>query len=364
MREQPVSFSTATLFQTAGFASSGPGGESKEAAELKAKVLFLSDPSSYHHGADQVIVKETHMSWVFLVGERVYKLKKPVRYPYLDFTTLKAREKYCREEVRLNSRLAPGVYRGVIPLMLSSTGRLSVDGEGEIVDWLVAMNRLPADCMLDMRLEAEHILDQDVERLAQVLANFYRHAKRPSIDPELPFRHFTAELVEDKAVLLRAGLLPDQRWVSLILNQIEAALIRVRETLRSRVLSGHIVDGHGDLRPEHICLCDPIVIFDCLEFNRDLRLVDPFDELAFLDMECTRIGASWLGRRLISRVAELMGEVAPEELLAVYSALHAALRARLSIAHLLDPVPREPQKWAPLARQYLTLAEDALSHPT
>jgi len=300
------------------------------------------------------------MSWVFLAGERVFKLKKPVRYPYLDFSTLEARERYCREETRLNRRLAPGIYQGVVPLTCSSTGVMALGGEGEIVDWLVEMQRLPADCMLDVRLKEGRVGQEEVGRLAQVLANFYRHAEHPSVDPDMLFRHFTQEIAENRTVLLRPDLWPDVSKASALLDQLDAALGKIRPRLRERSQSGCIVDGHGDLRPEHICLANPIVIFDCLEFNRDLRLVDPYDELAFLAMECAHLNAAWFGRALIERVAELMGDTIPHDLLGTYTALHAVLRARLSLAHLLDPSPREPQKWGPQARQYLDLAERAL----
>lgn len=333
------------------------------APTLEAKVHFLSSPSSYSHRPDHVIAKETHMSWVFLAGERVFKLKKPVRYSYLDFTTLEARERYCREETRLNRRLAPGVYRGVVPLTCSSTGVMALGGGGGIVDWLVEMQRLPADCMLDVRLKEGRVGKEDIRRLAQVLANFYRRAERPAIDPDMPFRHFTHELAQNRAVLLCPDLWPDQSRASVLLDQLEAALTRIRPRLRERAQSGCIVDGHGDLRPEHVCLTDPIVIFDCLEFNRDLRLVDPYDELTFLGMECAHLNAAWFGGALIERVSEIIGDVIPHDLLDTYTALHAVLRARLSLAHLLDPVPREPQKWAPQARQYLDLGERALASP-
>lgn len=236
-------------------------------------------------------------------------------------------------------------------------------GEGEIVDWMVEMQRLPADCMLDVRLKEGRVGKEDIRRLAQVLANFYRCAERPLVDPDMPFRHSTQEIAENRAVLLCPDLWPDQSRALGLLDQLEAALRRIRPRLRERAQSGCIVDGHGDLRPEHVCLTDPIVIFDCLEFNRDLRLVDPYVELTFLAMECAHLNAAWFGHALIERVAELMGDTVPHDLLGTYTALHALLRARLSLAHLLDPIPREPQKWAPRVRQYLDLAEHALASP-
>lgn len=328
---------------------------------LEEKVRFLSQPSAYPGVTSSVVSQETHMSWVFLTQDRAFKLKKPVRYPYLDFRSLDARERYCREEIRLNSRLARGIYLGVRPLKVTQSDVLTLEEDGRVVDWLVEMRRLPADRMLDVLLTTGRLKEQDVERLANVLATFYRNADHPSVEPEKPFLHFVDELAEDRAVLLRSGLPSDSSGVSRLLDRIERALLEVREPLRSRARTGHIVEGHGDLRPEHVCLTDPVVIFDCLEFNRDLRLLDPFDELAFLGMECARLGAPWFGPALLSRVENRLGDCVPDRLIAVYTALHAALRARLSLAHLLDPSPREPWKWAPLAQHYLALADEALA---
>lgn len=338
------------------------GAKPAAAAEpsLADKVRLLSTASAYPHGPTDLTVKETHMSWVFLAGDRVFKLKKPVRYPYLDFSTLEAREHFCREEVRLNRRLAPGIYLGVRLLTRSPAGNLVLDGSGEVVDWLVEMQRLPAECMLDSRLKAGAVGEADVTRLAAVLADFYRTTEHPAVGPDVPFMHFAAEMGGNRSVLMRPEFCTGQPDVEALLDRVEASLMSSRDRLAERGRSGHIVDGHGDLRPEHICLSAPIVIFDCLEFNPDLRLVDPFDELSFLSMECAFLGAAWVGPNLIPRVADLMGEKVPHDLMGLYTALHAVLRARLSLAHLLDPVPREPAKWMPQAKRYLALADQAL----
>jgi aminoglycoside phosphotransferase family enzyme len=331
-----------------------------EETALADKVSFLSSARSYAHAPAQVIAKETHMSWVFLAGDTVFKLKKPVRYPYLDFSTLEAREKFCREEVRLNRRLAPGVYRRVIPLRRACNGELTLESVGKVVDWLIEMRRLPADRMLDVRLRANLVERTDAERLAGVLAVFYTQADHPRIDSGICFRRFQSEMLEDREVL--ASLIPasDRPRVEALLDRVDAALQMARQMLEERARSGHIVEGHGDLRPEHICMTDPIVVFDCLEFNYELRLLDPLDELASVGMECDFLGAAWFGAMLIRDVEALLGEALSEDMLRLYTALHAVLRARLSLAHLLDPVPREPAKWRPQARRYLELAERAL----
>jgi uncharacterized protein len=134
--------------------------------------------------------------------------------------------------------------------------------------------------------------------------------------------------------------------------------------LEARVREGHVVDGHGDLRPEHVCLNRPIEIFDCLEFNAALRQVDPFDEIALLGVECAQLGAPHLLARFVEGLAARLDTPAPEALVALYGAWRAALRARLSFAHLLEPSARTPEKWAPLAKRYLSIGARLLEEET
>ncbi|MBI1868103.1 MAG: hypothetical protein HYS06_07405 [Methylocystis sp.] len=301
------------------------------------------------------------MSFVFLAGERAYKLKKPVRFPFLDFSTLRAREASCREEARLNPRLAPNVYLGAVPLTISKSGDLSLNGEGAVVDWLVEMRRLPQDLMLDKMLIDGRLDGANIDALCQTLANFYERAERSAIAPGAYVARFFREQAESRSILTRRDFAVDHGRIPTLLERLEASLTANRSLLEQRVRAGRIVDGHGDLRPEHVCFTDPIAIFDCLEFNSELRQVDPFDELAFLGVECALLGAPGVGQAIIAKTAARLGEAAPDRLIALYAACRAVLRARLAIAHLLDPAPRRPEKWEPLANRYLNLAETALA---
>jgi uncharacterized protein len=337
------------------------GAGPSDGVSTEEKVRFLGRSSSYPDGRHEVAVKETHMSWVFLAGDRVLKLKKPVRYPQLDFSTLAAREANCREEVRLNARLAPDTYLGVVPLKHTPAGELALEGDGEVVDWLVAMRRLPDDRMLDGMLARCLVTEGDLDRLAEVLTAFYESAKRVPITPRDYAGRFAREQGTNREVLTKCGLAVDHGRMPAILDRLEAALAENRALMDERARGGWIVEGHGDLRPEHICLAEPIVIFDCLEFNEDLRSIDPFDELAFLGMECALLGEPAIGRHLMDRVGGRLGPIPPDRLVRLYTAFRAVLRARLSNAHLLDPVPRNPAKWGPLASEYLRLADEALA---
>ena len=327
---------------------------------LADKVEFLLRRDSYSPPAADVVRHETHMSEVFLVDGKVYKLKKPVRFPYLDFSTLARREHACRAELVLNRRLAPDVYRGVVPLLRSAAG-LAIggggsDAGGHVVDWLVAMNRLDETQMLDRLIADRRLEPWHLDRLAATLVQFYRRASAVFISPAKYWMQFWQSLAYNRHVLLdpRFELPPGSIW------SVDAAqrrfLTERRALLAGRVRARHIVDGHGDLRPEHIWIGDPVRIIDCLEFNADLRMVDPFDEIAFLCLECERLGATWATQYLRRRIAHALHDGESDELFAFYRCHRATLRARLAIAHLLEPNPRTPAKWPLLARTYLRLA--------
>jgi len=321
------------------------------------KVAFLRQPQHYPGHPTRVDVCETHMSFVFLTDAEAYKIKKPVRYPFLDFSTLAAREASCRAEVRLNERLAPGVYRGVVALTQADDGRLAIGGIGSAVDWLVRMRRLPADRMLDRLLVARQLQPPQIDALADRLAAFY--LGQPPADQTAD--GFIAELRRSHQMNMELLTQPrfelDRAELRRIDTAIEAFLSNERGCLEERLRAGRVVDGHGDLRPEHVCLTDPPVIIDCLEFNRELRLVDWADEVAFLGLECALLDAPWVGSALCARIGARLHDAVPARLMNFYAALRACLRARLAIAHLLEPAPRDGARWLPRAREYLRCAE-------
>jgi aminoglycoside phosphotransferase family enzyme len=317
------------------------------------KVAFLSSPAAYPE-CDRVDRRETHMSWVFFSDDTVLKLKKPVRFPYLDFSTLDRRRKACQAEFALNRRLAPGVYEGVVPLMRRD-GVLSLSGEGEPVDWLVKMRRLDERRSLEARLHAHGVPEPELDALAEVLAAFYRTARRRPREPSFHLRAWRAAVEENARVLLDPRL-------AMPAGRVRAVLDTQRRFLRTRpgaitARAARVVDAHGDLRPEHIWLGEPVLVIDRLEFSADLRAVDPLDELAGLEVETERLGWPEVGARISSRVRQALHDPSPEALRLFYRSYRALLRARLSIAHLLEPRPRTPQKWPRQAREYLAIAE-------
>jgi aminoglycoside phosphotransferase family enzyme len=322
---------------------------------LEQKVELLSRASAFPHHVPNVVCRETHMSWVFLAGDRAYKLKKPVRFAYLDFSSLGRREIACRAELRLNRRLAPDVYLDVVPLTITPRG-LAIDGSGPVADWLVVMRRLDEAQTLEHAVLEHRLEPWQLDRLISTLVQFYRRAARVLHSPAIRLRDWQQSLADQRRVLLDSRLGLPSGLVNRIAGIQRRFLAKYGPTLVVRARDRSIVDGHGDLRPEHIWLGDPVRIIDCLEFNARLRAVDPFDEIAFLSLECDRLGSSWAGEYIKRGILRGLRDGPSEELFLFYRCHRAMLRARLAIAHLLEPAPSTPEKWPRLARAYLAIA--------
>ncbi len=326
-----------------------------EPSELAAKVAFLRRPESYPERPAQVETIETHMSWVFLTGRHVYKLHKPIRTGYLDFSTLEKRRRDCEEEIRLNRQLAPGVYLGIVALIQRADGSLALEGKGKTVEWLVKMRQLPRERMLDIRISQQTVTTAEVDRFARVLVKFYQQATPEPLPKETYLRRFIEEIRLNHRILLTA----DRDLEPGRLEQLRDRLLEFipqHETLLEESAC-RVIEAHGDLRPEHICLTEPPLFIDRLEFNRGFRLLDPVEELAFLAMECELEGAAWIGERVFLIHRLLSGVQPAPELVTFFKAFRAHLRARLSASHLTDHPPRDSvRKWLDKTQAYLGLA--------
>jgi aminoglycoside phosphotransferase family enzyme len=313
-------------------------------------------PESYPEPTASVAAVETHMSWVFLTDRHAYKLKKPVRHAFLDFSTLDARKARCEDELRLNRRLAPDVYLDVVALIADASGRLAVARYGEPVEWLVKMRRLPRDRMLDVALARGAVRDEQVAALAEVLVAFYQSL--PPIAMSLAeYRDRLARDIEACRTELgdRSHGLPGDSFAETA-DMLIAFLARESKRLQARLAAGRIVEGHGDLRPEHVCLLERPVVIDCLEFNRDFRVLDVADELAYLAMECARLGAPAIGDAIFAACCERLGDRVAPPLIRFYCGYRALVRAKIAAWHTRDATPDEIEKWRARARQYLALA--------
>jgi aminoglycoside phosphotransferase family enzyme len=325
---------------------------------LADKVAFLGAAESHaRERPGSVEALETHMSWVFLTDRFAYKLKKPVCHPLIDLRPLEARRRNCLVETRLNRRLAPDVYLGIEPLTLAPHGDgLRIGGDGKVVDWLVVMRRLPEMLMLDRALQSGGPERHDLDRIALRLARFYQELAPEPVAPDARRHWYRSEIELSWRELSRGEFALDRVRIERIAGRLGQLLRSRPDLLLARHQEGRIVEGHGDLRPEHICLEREPVIIDCLEFSRALRLVDPADEMAFLALECAMLGHADVGAQLQRSYETITGDRPPEPLISWYMGFRAFLRARLLAIHSLDPGPRSPAEWVARAERYLNAA--------
>jgi uncharacterized protein len=284
-----------------------------------------------------VEVRETHISWVFLTADRAYKLKKPVVLPYLDYGTPERRREMCREEVRLNRRLAGDLYLGVRALTMGAEGlSLGAEEDPHAVDYVVEMKRYEESRTLAAKLQAGEHLAIERERavldsLARALVAFHSRARRVSF--ELPGALVVEQRLDTNFEELLA-LISEPGEVARMLaleRFVHAFLAAYRDMFDTRAKAGLVVEGHGDLRAEHVLLDGAVRVVDCIEFNRRLRELDVADELAFLVMDLTVRGAQRVARGLVNAYRNAGGDPGDDELIAFYACFRALVRAKVAL---------------------------------
>lgn len=315
------------------------------------KVLGMRPPARAPSEAplEPAAVVETHISTLFFVGDRVFKLHKPVRFGFLDFRDRKARRVDCEREVMLNRRLAPDVYLGVADVMFA----------GEPLDHMVVMRRLPKECRLSAIAARGEELTGCLLAVAEALVSFHRSAAR---SPDISRAATAAALRAD----WEANFVETDRFVGQVLDDSDEAEIRRRALrwvdgreglLATRIATGSVCDGHGDLQADDIfCLDDGVRILDCVEFSDQLRHVDVCADVAFLAMDLERLGYPEAAARFLVGYQELANDRFPEPLLHHYLAARAYVRAKVSCLHADQGAPDAQAQ----ARELQRIARDHL----
>ena len=286
---------------------------------------------------------ETHISWVFLAGDRVVKIKRPVHFGFVDHSTVERRRQSCEEEVRLNRRLTDDVYLGTVPIARHGD-RLVVGAAGEPFDWATLMRRLPAERMLDTLLASASAPDNLGDLLARRLLPFHRHtAGRCDGATDGSAASITAIVTGNLDQLREVTGGPIGTLLFALVDEaMRTFLVDNAQRFRHRVRDGWVRDGHGDLRAEHICLAGGAVqIFDCVEFSPSIRCADIASDLAFLLMDLGRLGAEAVASELEGRYRNA-GIDLPTPLVRFYRAHRGLVRAKidgLTMAGGLRPHP-------------------------
>ena len=325
-------------------------------------IAFLSRPGTLSARGDTVDRVETHASIVFLAEDRVYKLKRAVTFPYLDFSTSDRRRRFCEEEVRINRRTAPGIYLGVVPVTRTADGNLALGGDGEPVDWLVEMARFDEDTLFD-RLADRGALDRfAMEDLADGIARFHHGAERRS---DAGGRDAIAYIIDNNEESF-AGCPPellDPDIAARVTDGSRRALGVCGALLDRRREQGRVRHCHGDLHLRNIFLHEGrATLFDAIEFDDAFAFIDVLYDLAFLIMDLDCRDLRGLASVLLNRYLDATGDAAGLAALPLFLSMRAAIRGHVdAVAWANQSDPDEAEALRERVRHYLEMAEAYLA---
>lgn len=331
----------------------------------------LCEKTAYPHDVTSIIVLETHISWVLLTGHFAYKIKKPVNFGFLNFSTLEKRLYFCREELRLNRRFAENLYLDVAPITGTPDNPV-VGGDGEAIEYAVKMNQFPANCILTQLAEAGNLSEDEIDQIADIVADV--HAKVNRADEKSPFgdcdcikkwfdenfEHINPRLTDER---LLSQLKKIESWGFVQFKKLSGLM-------KQRKQQGFIRECHGDLHLGNMTLIDgKIVLFDCIEFNPMLRWIDVISEVAFLFIDLSHFGYEKLAYRFLNRYLRATGDYSGLVLLRFYLVYRALVRAKVTLLRQeqqnggassgLRGIP-EYQGYANLAERFTTTRQPLL----
>jgi aminoglycoside phosphotransferase family enzyme/predicted kinase len=300
--------------------------------DLDAIVSDLAQPEVYPGRPPSVEVHETHGSWVFVAGDDVLKIKRPVKLSFLDYSTLERRRAMCREEVRLNQRLAPHLYLRTVGIVPDPAGGLAMTADDEapgVVEVGVLMRRYDESDILAARLAAGTATGEQLRAVGARIAAFHAASPRPDQAETalVTLRQAVRTTLDDLEAARVAP--PGGPRVPTLRNRLEALLASRREDLLARGRRGLVVDGHGDLRLQHVLLTDPVQVLDALEFDPGLRITDVACDIGFLVMDLEGEGATPLAEALLTGYREAGGDPGDDALLALMACYRALVRAKI-----------------------------------
>ena len=323
---------------------------------------MMLDPSSYPHPVSEIELIQTHISWVFLAGDQVYKIKKPVDFGFLDFTTLEKRKRFCQEELRLNSRLCPEIYKDVLPITMEANAPV-LNGSGPVVEWCLVMNRMPDAGMMQHLLHKYEIGKEEIDLIVDKLVPFYREAdggdEIASYGSLEVIGHNNIENFQQTTPFV--GKLISQRIYEGIKSYCLDFMEQNRGGFNERIHGGWIKECHGDLYSANICFSDKrdsVFIFDCIEFNKRFRCGDVASDIAFLAMDLDFHGVSDLSAQLIRRYSLESHDTGIGSILNFYKCYRAYVRGKIGCFTWADPNVDDETKRnsAELAKRYFRLA--------
>lgn len=329
-------------------------------SRLPDYIQYLLEKCCYPHSARRVELVQTHISYIVLADDFVYKWKKPVNFGFLDFSTLEKRKYFCAEEFRLNLRLCPDIYLGVVRITRNGM-QLSLEGRGEPVEYGVKMKRLPEERMMNKVIAAGRLKKHHLEQVINILATFYA-----SLDALRGFEDYGGVKAVSKTI--HDNFAETSRFVGgkalstdrfLRIRQFTEHFLSNEDLFQQRVNSGRVRECHGDLHSGNICLTDRVTIFDCIEFSERLRCTDIAADVAFLAMDLDFHNLHELSDFFIHRFIERTEDEELSKVLNFYKCYRAYVRGKIGLLTAADPGVEEHVAACSLrdAERYFRLAE-------
>lgn len=333
-----------------------------------AVIKALASPDAYPERPAALEHVQTHISHLFLTPDHVYKVKKPVDFGFLDFTTFEKRRHFCWRELELNRRMSPEVYLDVLEVRQDDAGRIRIDGPGRVVEHVLKMRRLPHDAAMNLLLDANRVTEPMVRDLAQVIARFHRQAETSDAitaygSPEAIARQVRENFAQTEAYHRRTVL--PYKWHELR-DWSERFLREQEPLLRRRMAEGRIRDCHGDLHTAQVFFTpEGIRIIDCIEFSDAYRCCDIASDIAFLAMDLDAHGRHDLARVLVDTWVAATEDEEARQVLDFYQTYRALVRAKVESFRLDDPATPEDERDAITlrARSYFNLAYRYIQRP-
>ena len=325
-------------------------------------VNALRNPEAYDEEVDYVRVLQTHISYIFLTGRYAYKIKKPVNFGFLDFTTLEKRRFYCEEEVRLNRRLCGDMYIGVLPITYSH-GIFRIGGSGEPVEYTVKMRELPQETLMSEKLRRGEIDVEVMDDIARILSDFHRRTETNSEIREygsirIVKFNWDENFDQTREFIGRTIGRGEYLFIKRAINEF---LERQRSLFKLRQESDRIRECHGDLHSGNIFIADKIYIYDAIEFNKRFRYCDVASDMAFLLMDLEFLNRRDLSARLLDRYVDYSGEGDDFlEILPFYKCYRAYVRGKVTSFKLNDPYisDEEKEKAVETAERYFQMSRE------
>lgn len=322
----------------------------------------LSQPQAYPHPVQSIEVVQTHISAVFLTGDHAYKLKKPLNLGFLDFSSVEKRAFYCKEELRLNRRLAPNLYLDVLPVT-EMDGHARIGGEGEPIDYVLHMRQFDPEQQLDRLLERGELGVDFIDRLIPIITRFHQQAEKAPEDsdygrPEVVFEPMQQNFDQLRELVSDAS---EQKRLDALEEWTQTEYRRLKPLLQERRDLGFVRECHGDMHLGNMTLFEgEIAIFDGIEFNPHFRWIDVANEIAFLIMDLESRGAVQLAHHALNAWLEATGDYDALALMRFYQLYRAMVRAKVASIRLAQPGISATERESILGEyhRYLDLAEE------